>query len=121
MGSRGGSIGNSKIPRGWRIVDYVEGIAVLRPNDPVKSLSLPTQSNIPGISYLLYGRDGIFKQLRIFGKDNQPLEDIDYHRVNGTMSLHKHTYARGVRQKDHINLTDEENRKYSKFLEKVMR
>lgn len=31
---------------------------------------------MPGISYLLYGKNGIFKQLRIFGKDNKPDVDI---------------------------------------------
>ena len=119
MGSRGGSIGNSKVPKGWHITNFFEGIAILRPNNPNQSLSLPRLSEIPGISYLLYGKNGIFKQLRIFGKDNKPDMDIDYHMKDGEMSLHKHIYIDGVRQKEHIELTTEEFNKYKKFIEKV--
>ncbi len=61
MGSRGSSIGNSKVPAGWQIRDYFQGIAILRPTNPNQSLSLPRTSNIPGISYLLYGKNGVFK------------------------------------------------------------
>lgn len=119
MGSRGSSIGNSKVPKGWHITNFFEGIAILRPNDSKQSLSLPRSSEIPGISYLLYGKNGIFKQLRIFGNDNKPTMDIDYNMKDGEMSLHKHIYIDGVRQKEHIDLTDTEFNKYKKFVEKV--
>ena len=120
MGSRGGSIGNSKVPKGWHITGFFEGIAILRPNNPNQSLSLPRESELPGVSYLLYKKDGTFKQLRIFGSDNKPTMDIDYHMKDGEMSLHKHIYINGVRQKEHIDLTTEEFDKYKKFVEKVI-
>ena len=116
MGSRGNSAGGSSVPNGWQIVDYVHGIAVLRPNNPKQSLSLPLESKIPNVSYLLYGRNGVFKQLRVFGEDKKPKFDIDYHMKDGEMSLHKHVYINGVRQKEHIPLTAEEYAQYSKFL-----
>ena len=107
------------MPTGWHIVNYVYGIAVLRPNT-TQSLSLPKESKIPGISYLLYNRNGRFKQLRIFGEDNKPKVDIDYHNKDGKMSLHKHVYVDCVRQREHIYLTRDEQQNYSKFVEKVL-
>lgn len=118
MGSRGSSAGGGSVPNGWQIVDYVYGVAVLRPNDSKQSLSLPRESKIPNISYLLYGRNGVFKQLRVFGEDKIPKFDIDYHMKDGEMSLYKHIYIDGVRQKEHIMLTPFEYDEYSKFLKR---
>lgn len=110
---------NSSIPKGWHITGFLYGIAILRPDNPDQSLSLPSKSEIPNVSYLLYKRDGVFKQLRIFGDDNKPKMDIDYHMKDGELSLHKHIYIDGVRQKEHIELTTEEYNEYKKFVEKV--
>ncbi len=96
------------------------GVPILRPDNLNQSLSLPRNSEIPNVSYLLYGKNGVFKQLRIFGEDNKPKVDIDYHMKDGEMSLHKHIYIDGVRQKEHIDLTPTEYDKYKKFLEKVL-
>ena len=110
---------NSSIPKGWHVTDFLYGIAILCPDNPNQSLSLPRLSEIPNTSYLLYGKNGVFKQLRIYGEDGKPIMDIDYHMKDGKMSLHKHIYVDGVRQKEHIELTDEEYNKYKKFVEKV--
>ena len=116
MGSRGASANGSKIPSGWQLVDYFYGVPILRPTNPKQSLSLPNKSNMPGVAYLLYDRKGKFKQLRIFGDNMQPVMDIDYHPVDGKPFLHKHNYINGARQKEHIPLTDDEYKEYSKFL-----
>ena len=110
---------NSKIPSGWHITGFFEGIAILRPDNPNQSLSLPRKSEVPSTSYLLYGKNGVFKQLRIYGEDGKPTIDIDYHMKDGEMSLHKHIYIDGVRQKEHIALTSAEYNEYKKFVEKV--
>ena len=117
MGSRGASAGGSGVPSGWKIVDYKYGIPVLQPTNPKQSLSLPSKSNIPGVSYILLDRNGNFKQMRIYGEDNNPVKDIDYHPVNGKQFLHKHEYINGVRQKEHTPLTKSEHDEYDKFLE----
>ena len=107
------------IPKGWHVTGFLYGIPILRPDNSDKSLNFPRNSEIPDVSYLLYGKDGVFKQMRIFGDDNKPKMDIDYHMKDGTMSLHKHIYIDGVRQKEHIDLTPEELNNYKKFIEKV--
>lgn len=107
------------LPEGWHAVGILYNISILRPNDPKQSLSLPRNSKIPNVSYLLYGKNGVFKQLRIFGEDNKPKADIDYHIKDGKMSLHKHIYIDGIRQKEHIDLTSTEYDNYKKFIEKV--
>lgn len=107
------------IPKGWHATDTLYGIPILRPDNPNQSLSLPRTSEVPDVSYLLYGKNGVFKQLRIFGADKKPKMDIDYHMKDGAMSLHKHIYIDGVRQKEHIDLNDKEYNNYKKFLEKV--
>ena len=107
------------IPKGWHVTGSLYGIPILRPDNPNQSLNLPRNSEVPNVSYLLYGKNGVFKQMRIFGDDNKPKMDIDYHNKDGKMSLHKHIYIDGVRQKEHIDLTAEELNNYKKFLEKV--
>lgn len=107
------------IPKGWHSTGSLYGIPILRPDNPNQSLSLPCNSEVPDVSYLLYGKNGAFKQMRIFGEDNNPKMDIDYHMKDGEMSLHKHIYKDGVRQKEHIDLTASEYDDYKKFLEKV--
>ena len=106
------------IPKGWHATGSFYGIPILRPNSE-GSLSLPRNSEVPNVSYLLYGKNGVFKQMRIFGDDNKPKMDIDYHIRDGKMSLHKHIYIDGVRQKEHIDLTATEYDNYKKFIEKV--
>lgn len=119
LNTKGGQKATENIPTGWHVTDFFHGIAILRPDNPNQTLSLPRTSEIPNVSYLLYGKNGVFKQLRIFGADNRPKMDIDYHMKDGTMSLHKHIYVDGVRQKEHIELNNKEYNDYKKFLEKV--
>ena len=106
------------IPKGWHATGSLYGIPILRP-DSKGSNNLPRNSEVPNVSYLLYGKNGVFKQMRIFGDDNKPKMDIDYHIRDGKMSLHKHIYIDGVRQKEHIDLTATEYDNYKKFIEKV--
>ena len=106
------------IPKGWHATGSLYGILILRP-DSKGSNNLPRNSEVPNVSYLLYGKNGVFKQMRIFGDDNKPKMDIDYHIRDGKMSLHKHIYIDGVRQKEHIDLTSTEYDNYKKFIEKV--
>ena len=82
MGSRGSFLesGGFSTPAQWHTVDYVDGIKVLEPKDPTKSISLPERSNTPGTAYISYRKneDKTFSQLRVFGKDRVPEFDIDY-------------------------------------------
>ena len=120
LNTKGGQKSIENIPKGWHSTGFLYGVPILRPNNPNQSLSLPRNSEVPEVSYLLYGKNGVFKQMRIFGKDNKPKMDIDYHMKDGEMSLHKHLYKDGVRQKEHIDLTASEYDHYKKFLEKVL-
>lgn len=99
MGSRGAFLesGGFNVPAQWQTVNYVDGIKVLRPKDPKVSLSLPERSNTPGTSYLLYSDSGVFRQLRVFGEDRNPVFDIDYGTHQGRVSLHIHYYSKGKR------------------------
>lgn len=99
MGSRGSFLesGGFSAPAKWQTVDYVDGIKVLAPKNDKASMSLPERSNTPGTMYLLYRKDGVFDQLRVFGKDRIPQYDIDYGKHQGKKSLHIHYYENGVR------------------------
>lgn len=46
--------------------------------------------------------------------------DIDYHIINGKLSLHKHLYINGKRDKNHIPLTPAEIKKYKPYLQGVI-
>lgn len=63
MGSRGSSIGNSKVPKGWHITNFFEGIAILRPNDSKQSLSLPRSSEIPEYHICFMAKMGFLNSL----------------------------------------------------------
>ena len=56
MGSRGSFLesGGFSTPAQWHTVDYVDGIKVLEPKDPTKSISLPERSTTPGTAYISY-------------------------------------------------------------------
>lgn len=106
MGSRGSFLesGGFSAPAKWHTVDYVEGIKVLAPKDSKASMNLPARSNTPGTLYLSYRKDGVFDQLRVFGKDRIPQYDIDYGVHQGEKSLHIHYYENEVRSKEPIKI-----------------
>lgn len=115
MGSRGAMLesGGFKTPNQWHTDRFINGVKVLVPNDS-RNLKLPGASNTPGTKYLLFSGVG-FKQLRIFKKNCLPKMDIDYHMIDGKLSLHKHIYIDGKRGKDHIPLTKEELTQYKPY------
>ena len=120
MGGRGAFLesGGFSTPNLWHSISYIYGIKILVPRKEGKSLSLPERSNTPSTSYLIYKPDGTFKQMRIFDSERKPVYDIDYHIVNGKLILHKHIYKNGIRGAEHIPLTQEEHKKYDKFLKR---
>ncbi len=102
MGSRGSFLesGGFSAPSRWHTIGYVNGIKVLSPKNPQASLSLPERSNTPGTAYVLYGKDGTFKQFIIFGNDRKPVYQIDYGIHQGKKSLHVHFFSKnGDRKK----------------------
>lgn len=120
MGGRGAFLesGGFSTPNSWYTSSVLYGIKILMPKNKSKSLSLPERSNTPNTSYLIYKHDGTFKQMRIYDDDRKPKYDIDYHMVNGKMTLHKHIYTKGIRGAEHIHLTAEEYIRYIKFLKR---
>lgn len=101
MGSRGSFLesGGFSTPAKWHTVNYIDGIKVLAPKDPKASLTLPERSKTPGTSYLLYRKDGVFAQLRVFDENRMPKFDIDYGMHDGKKSFHVHYYVDGIRSK----------------------
>lgn len=96
MGSRGTFLKSGGFTGGakWEMVDHVGGIKVLLPIGKT-SRNLPERSNTPGTAYLLYRKDGVFDQLRVFGTDRVPLFDIDYGVHDGKKFLHVHYFING--------------------------
>lgn len=122
MGSRGAMLesGGFRTPAGWHTVSFIHGVKVLLPNKSGRSRNLPQASNTPGTKYLLLNPDKTFRALRIFGKNRLAEMDIDYHKIDGKMQLHKHLYnAKGERQKEHLLLSKEELKKYRPYLKGV--
>lgn len=120
MGGRGAFLetGGFSTPNKWYTVSVIYGVKVLMPKDKHKNLSLPERSNTPNTSYLLYKHDGTFKQMRVYDSERKPKYDIDYHMLNGKMSLHKHIYINDARGTEHIPLTTEEYKYYVKFMKR---
>ena len=117
MGGRGAYLkGYFSVPKGWDVVDYVNGIKVLKPMDATKSFSLPYKSTYPNAKFALFGKDGHFKQLRKYGDDMLPRWDIEIHVIDGKYQLHKHIFTNGVRQETHLNLTLAEKTLYKNLL-----
>ena len=112
MGSRGSFLesGGFSTPAQWHTVDYVDGIKVLEPKDPGKSISLPERSNTPGTAYISYRKDvdKTFSQLRVFGENRVPEFDIDYGRHQGKLTLHVHYSKDGERGTEPTVLTKED-------------
>lgn len=126
MGSRGAFLesGGFRPPYGWHAVGVIQGIKILERNNPKLNVKMPDFSNTPGTSYIMlykYGRNAEkFKALRVYNNDRSPSFDIDYHMVDGKMSLHKHLFANGARQKAHLPLTTSERQKYETILREIL-
>ena len=99
MGGRGAFLkdGTLKTQR-YKVVDFIEGIKILRPKDPKAKLSLPERSVTPNTSYASYYNDGTFRQFITFDENRMPRYQIDYGMHQGTKSLHVHHYINGDRK-----------------------
>ena len=106
MGSRGSFLesGGFSTPAKWHAVGFVDGIKVLLPKDPHASLSLPERSNTPGTSYVLYDKDGVFRQFITFDEKRMPVYQIDYGTHRGKKTLHVHYFSNGERSKNPVGL-----------------
>ena len=101
MGGRGAFLkdGTLKTQR-YKVVDFIEGIKILRPKDPKAKLSLPERSVTPNTSYASYHENGVFRQFITFDENRMPRYQIDYGTHQGKKSLHVHFYKDGERDHD---------------------
>ena len=96
MGGRGAFLKEGGfIKQRYKVVDFIEGIKILRPKDDKESLGLPERSGTPNTSYVCYKDDGTFKQFITFDEDRMPRYRIDYGTHQGKVSLHVHFYKNG--------------------------
>ena len=100
MGGRGGFIKEGGFNKyRYEVVDFVDGVKVLRPKGSKSSISLPERSGTPGTSYVAYRPDGVFYQFITFDENRMPRYSIDYGKHQGVTSLHAHFYENGNRTK----------------------
>lgn len=122
MGGRGTYATGKDTKMTFKTVGYIENVKVLEGLNG--SHGLPEESRSSN-SYIQLYRDGTFKTMRIYGDDHYLRYEIAYHPEPNLNSgntkervLHIHEY----RKKDDFNirparlLTDEEKKKYGKFL-----
>ena len=96
MGGRGSFLKEGGfIKQRYKVVDFIEGIKILRPKNDKESLGLPERSGTPNTSYVCYKDDGTFKQFITFDEDRMPRYRIDYGTHQGRISLHVHFYING--------------------------
>ena len=106
MGGRGAFLKESGfIKQRYKVVDFIEGIKVLRPKDGREGLGLPERSGTPNISYVCYKDNGTFKQFITFDEDRMPRYRIDYGTHQGKVSLHVHFYKNGNKFGEAKNLS----------------
>ncbi len=102
MGSRGSFLkeGGFSGTNRWHAVGFFEGVKVLEPTDPKRSINLPERSRTPGTSYMSFRKDGTFDQFITFDKNRMPIYRIDYGQHDGKKSLHVHFYKDGDQVND---------------------
>jgi len=119
MGSAGSFLesGGFKPPLKWETVNVIDGIKVIKKKDN-SNAGLPLYSNTPGTTYMLFGSDGNFRQIRKYGEDRKPIYDIDYHKVGKKMLLHIHYYTNNIRDKEkyHKKLSNDIYEKYENII-----
>lgn len=107
MGGKGAKLINGKYEQQlWKTDEKVKricGIKVLKRVDD-SSVSLPYHSVKPATSYISLSKKGMFKQLRVFDTDRNPVYDIDYGPHAVKISLHIHYFEDGKRSDDPIML-----------------
>lgn len=122
MGSRGSFLKNGGFKnQNWKAVGYTEsGIKILEPVNKSGSWGMPERSNTPNTQYIMYDKDGIFKNFRIYDENRNAKFEIDYHTINGNKVLHMHKWVNGDRiNKKHIELTKEVFDKYKHLFKGV--
>ena len=121
MGSRGAFLDKGFSVQKWKAVGYTsEGIKILEPINKNESWGMPERSNTPETSYIMYDKDGKFKNYREFNEKREPVFEIDYHYENGKWDLHVHKWENGNRVKGwKRKLNSNEIKKYKHLLKGV--
>ena len=98
MGSRGAFLDKGFSVQNWKFAGYTsDGIKILVPKNVDDSWGMPERSNTPGTSYIMYDKDGVFSNYRIFNDKREPVFEIDYHYEKGKWDLHVHKWKDGNR------------------------
>lgn len=122
MGGRGASSGGKigRVPVGYRTAGFVGGIKVVRNIKTDKGL--PIKSFRPNEKYFGTDSSGKIIQLRVFDKDKNAKIDIDWsHSFEGQPAgtVHYHTWEKGIRSREHKQLSPADVSKYKKIIEKA--
>ena len=122
MGGRGASSGgkNGKTPKGYRRVDSIDGVHVIRNIRTGKGL--PRQSSIPRAKYFGTNSSGKITQMRLYDGYKNAKMDIDWgHAFEGNPigTVHAHTWGNGIRSTTHRMLTPTEIQKYKPIIKKA--
>lgn len=126
MGGRGTFASGNNVPYKYKTVEIIESVKVLQPKDPKSSYKLPEESH-SSLSYILLDKVGVFRQYREYNSQHEAIFEIGYHFENnmskhGEPVLHVHDYsAPGVQNRGKArSITEEEVKKYRKFLKGVV-
>ena len=63
----------------FETVGRIDGIKVIEPIDKSQSFKLPEESHTAGNSYVLLGKDGVFRQFRLYNENHEVILEIGYH------------------------------------------
>ena len=122
MGGRGTFASGKSVAYSYETVGKIEGEKELKGIDGKHSLPEEAHSSR---AYIKLKPDGTFHEMRIYDKDRYLVKEIAYHpepKLTGNRHenvLHFHEYNRKFDRTDARRLTDEELRRYRKYLKGV--
>jgi hypothetical protein len=118
MGGRGTFASGNNVAYTYETIDKIEGVKVLR--GIFGKHSLPEEAHSSN-AYIKLKPNGIFHEMRIYGKDHYLLYEIAYHpepRLTGNRYenvLHIHEYSKDFNRTEARELTDKEYYKFEKY------
>ena len=122
MGGRGTFASGNNVAYSYETVDKIHGVKVLKGINGKHSLPEEAHSSR---AYIKLKPDGTFHEIRIYDKDRYLVKEIAYHpepNLTGNRHenvLHVHEYGKKFDRTRARWLTDEESRRYKKYLKGV--
>lgn len=125
MGGKGTYAVDNSVAYTYKTVGKIEGVKVLQGLGNLHDLPAEAHSSK---AYILLGKNGVFKQMRVYNEKHEAIYEIGYHyekSLGAGMILHAHIYSKPgdinhrVAEKFKIGPGNEYFEKYKKYFKGV--